>query len=259
MKLCVMTCASLALAGTASAVNFTGTYSQNFDGLGQSGAATIVGQGPHAIEGVLGSTGMDGWFGANFLGSSTSTEFKAHDGSLGSSAGRGVVFFGTNGSSDRALGTLATSNQISSFGLVLTNTSSDTYQSLDVSFIGEQWRAGDPNLPNVLNFAYGFGSSLTNATTAFSALNFNTPFLGGTQVAVNGNDPAFQTAVSNTITGLNWAPGQSLVLRWNGVDLSGQDNGLAIDNLVVTGVIPAPGAIALLGLAGLVGGRRRRA
>jgi MYXO-CTERM domain-containing protein len=259
MNLCVMTCATLALAGTASAVNFNGAYFQNFDGLAQSGATTVAGQGPHAIQGVLGSTGMDGWFGANYIGSSTSTEFKAHDGSLAGSAGRGVVFFGTTGSSDRALGALPTSNQVSSFGLVLTNTSNDTYTALDVSYIGEQWRAGEANVLNVLNFAYGFGTSLNNANTAFTGLNFDAPFLGGGEVAVNGNSPAFQTAISNTITGLTWAPGQSLVLRWNSVDLSGQDNGLAIDDLSITGVVPTPGAIALLGLAGLVGGRRRRA
>ena len=80
---------------------------------------------------------MEGWFGANFFGSSTNTEFKAQDGSLGSGAGRGVISFGANGSSDRALGALPTSNQIPSFGIVLFNASSDTYQALDVSFIGE--------------------------------------------------------------------------------------------------------------------------
>ena len=31
-----------------------------------------------------------------------------------------------------------------------------------------------------------------------------------------------------------------------------------VDNIVISAVVPAPGAIALLGLAGLVGGRRRR-
>jgi MYXO-CTERM domain-containing protein len=60
------------------------------------------------------------------------------------------------------------------------------------------------------------------------------------------------------ITGLNWAPGQSHVLRWVNTDMSGQDNGLAVDNLAITGVVPAPGALALLGLAGLTATRRHR-
>jgi uncharacterized protein (TIGR03382 family) len=32
-----------------------------------------------------------------------------------------------------------------------------------------------------------------------------------------------------------------------------------MDNFIFSNSIPAPGAVALLGLAGLVGGRRRRA
>lgn len=254
--------ATLSLAGLAGlasgAVNFNGSYAQNFDGLGATGAATLTGRGPHALNGVIASTNMDGWEGANFLGTSTNTEVRAQDGSLSGSAGRGVISFGTGGSSDRALGTLATSNQISSFGVVFTNTSTDTYESLRVTYTGEQWRAGEAGLLNTLAFAYGFGGDLNAATTGFSALTFTTPNLTGGEIGINGNLASNQGVVDATITGLNWAPGTSLVLRWNGGDLTGQDNGLAIDNLNITGIVPAPGSLALLAIGGLVGGRRRR-
>lgn len=251
--------AMFALTGSALAtpVNFTGSYSQNFDGLGATGSATLTGRGPHDLNGVITTTNMDGWQGANFLGTSTNTEVRAQDGSLAGSTGRGLVSFGTTGTGERALGTLATSNQVSSFGVVFTNTSSITYTSLQVSYTGEQWRAGEANIPNTLSFAYGFGSSLTDATTAFNPLTFNTPVLTGGEIALNGNLPANQAAIADTITGLNWAPGQSIVLRWNGSDLTGQDNGLAIDNLSVVGV-PAPASLALVALGSLVGNRRRR-
>jgi len=260
MKNCLLASVglSLSLAATTYAVDFNGSYSQDFNGLGQSGAVTIPGQGPHAINGVLGSTGMDGWIGANLFGSSTSTEFKAHNGSLGSSAGRGVVFFGTDGSADRALGYLPTSNQVGGFGVVLTNTSNDTYAALDVSFIGEQWRVGGAGVLNTLVFRYGFGSTLTDANALFTPLDFNAPNTAGGEVALDGNNPVNQSLRSGLISGLNWAPGQSLVLRWDNPDLSGQDNGLAIDNLSLTGVVPAPGALALIGVAGLISIRRRR-
>jgi len=236
-------CAASAAFGQ---VQFNGNYVQNFDGLGQSGAATLTGRGPHAIADVLGSTGVDGWYGANFEGSSSNTEFKAHNGSLAGSAGRGVVFFGANRSAERALGALSTSNQISSFGLVLTNNTAQTFVSVDVSFIGEQWRAGDAGLVNVLSFAYGFGTSLTDAATLVPELDFVTPNLAGGETAVDGNDPANQTPVQAVITGVNWAPGQSLVLRWNATELSGQDNGLAIDTLAVSGI---PAGISSLDLS----------
>ena len=254
--------ASLAagVTGTALAsVNFNGSYFQDFNGLGTSGAETITGTGPHAINGILGATGMDGWYGANVGGSSSNTEFKAHNGSLAGSAGRGVVSFGMDGSNERALGALSTSNQVNAFGIVLFNNTSDTFQSLDISFFGEQWRAGDADLFNTLTFSYGFGTSLADATNSFSSLDFLTPNLSGGEIAIDGNAPENRTALGDTITGLNWAPGQSLVLRWDAIDLSGQDNGLAIDDLTLTGVIPAPGVLALIGLAGLAGGRRRRA
>jgi len=249
---------AITVPATAATVSFNGSYSQDFNGLGTSGALSVPGAGPHAIEGVLGSTGMEGWYGANFFGSSSNTEFKAHDGSLSGSAGRGVVFFGANGSSDRALGILPTSNQISSFGVVLTNTTSSSFIGVDISFIGEQWRAGGADIPNVLAFSYGFGTSLQDANIGFGSLDFATPFSGGGEMAVDGNDPMFQTAISGFIGGFDWAPGESLVLRWDLADLPGQDNGLAIDDLTIAGVIPAPGVIVLLTLAGLCGGRRRR-
>lgn len=238
-------CVSLTLCATSAAfgqADFSGSYSQNFDGLAQSGSVTLTGSGPHAISGVLGSTGVDGWQGANFLGSSSNTEFKAHNGGLGSSDGRGVVFYGTTGSSERALGSLPTSNQIPSFGLVLTNTTSQTFVALDVSFVGEQWRAGGANIPNVLTFRYGMGGALADATTPVSSLNFAAPVLSGGEIALDGNSPANRTALSGVISGLQWAPGQSLVLRWDQADLQGQDNGLGIDDLEIIGI---PGITSL--------------
>ena len=227
-------------------VAFDGAYHQSFDGLGQSGTVTLTGTGPHAINGVLGATGMEGWFGGNFGGSSTNTEFKAHDGSLASSAGRGIISFGTTASAERALGALSTSNQIPSFGVVLTNDTSRTLVALDVSYVGEQWRAGDANMLDVLSFKYGYGASIVDAGTSLPALNFLSPVLSGGNIALNGNSAANQTVIEGTITGLDLAPGESIVLRWDATDLSGQDNGLAIDDLSIVG---QPKPIASLNLA----------
>ena len=92
---------------------------------------------------------------------------------------------------------------------------------------------------------------MTAALTAYSPLSFTEPKLG-LNTALNGNDPANQQAVSGTVTGLSWAPGQDLVLRWNSNELSGSDNGLAIDNLSFSAV-PEPSSVALaaIGLGGL--------
>ncbi len=232
--------AAVATLGIGAAVSaqiaFKGSLLQDFNGLGASGSMTLSGRGPHALNGVLGSVDVPGWSGANFLGTSSNTEFRAQDGSLAGSAGRGVVFFGTDGSSERALGALPTSNQISSFGVVLVNMTASTFAEVEISFVGEQWRAGTADVPNVLQFHYGFGDSIESATNGFPSLDFATPFLGGGEVALDGNDPANQTSISATLRGISWGPGDSLVLRWDMTEFSGQDNGLAIDDVSVVAV-----------------------
>ena len=236
IKFTLSAAAVLGLAGLAQAqIGFTGLYTQDFNGLAQSGTEALEGRGPHAIEGVMGHSGVEGWFGANFDGTAERTEFKAHDGSLASSGGRGIISFGFDGSSERALGALPTSNQRNSFGLVLRNDTDAAYTGLRIQFTGEQWRAGDFGIENVLSFFYGFGDNLEAATTSEPALDFFSPFIFGGETSLDGNDPANQQDFDVTID-LDWAPGTTLVLRWNMSEGSGQDNGMGIDDLRLEGI-----------------------
>ena len=66
---------------------------------------------------------------------------------------------------------------------------------------------------------------------AAPGLNFTAPNTTGTNLALNGNDPANRTAISSTVGGFSWLPGQSLVIRWTDVDDGGSDDGLGIDDL----------------------------
>jgi len=136
---------SVAAPALAGPLSYTGgTYSENFDTLPSTGASSVANRGPNYINPTwTGATALTGWQMANPTGSATTTEYRAQDGSLSGSAGRGVVSFGTTGSSDRALGALSTSNQIPTFGLVLTNNTSQLLTSFTLSYTGEQWRRGD--------------------------------------------------------------------------------------------------------------------
>lgn len=240
----------------AATVAFVESYAQTFDGLNQSGAQTLTGQGPHAFAALTSGsltpaiTGMEGWYLANPGGSSGNTEYRAQDGSLSGSAGRGVVSFGLTGSSNRALGALPTSNQINSFGVVLENTSAVTIPGITVAFTGQQWRAGDAGIFNTLSFAYGLGGSISDATTSFAALDFTSPNTTGGNAAIDGTLAANQVQRSATISVLDWTPGTSLALRWTMNEVTGQDTGLAIDNLQINAV-PEPSAV-VLGAAGIV-------
>jgi len=248
-------------AATADIIVYSGgTYSNDFDGLPMTGSQTLSGKGPHSfLTDVSGVTGMDGWFLANPGGSSPNTEFRAHDGSLSSSSGRGVVSFGTDGSSDRALGALSTGNQISSFGAVFLNDSGLTLTDVSISFFGEHWRQTE--LINTLSFHYGFGDSIDDATTAYDSLDFSSLSTGGTDTAIDGNLPENRQFVSATISGLSWEAGQHLAIRWNMDEFAGQDSGIAIDDFQFSATaIPEPGSslLGLIGVAALLLNRRRK-
>lgn len=257
-----------------------GTYTQNFNGLPTSDgffppSKVITGRGPFDMnmpaDPNMPTTGMEGWTMSNHSGSSANTEYRAHAGELAGATGRGVLSFGLDNDSDRALGILATSAAISRFGLSLVNNTSGPLTQLDIEFTGEQWRRGNVPTPgNALQFAYAITSNAahninTGDPTAdpggpaifagVSELSFASPNLQATptEVAINGNLPLNQVSRSHSITGINWGVGQTLMLRWTGQDISGQDDGVAIDNLSFSAsqvIIPEPAAALLAGFAG---------
>jgi hypothetical protein len=228
-----------------------GTYTNNFDGLPTdvtNAFQTLPATLPVYFTGnVTGVTNMDGWQLSNPGGSSANTEFRSQDGSLGSSSGRGVISFGANGATNRALGTLATSNQVNDFGMVLVNNSTTTFTQFTLSYTGEVWRIGDATPPDALTFAYGPGTGINDlqpgdpttldanldfhgdSTSNYATVKPTVPAGGG--IAVDGTNSIDQKAVSDTVTGISWAPGQTFILRWLGENNTGQDDGLAIDNL----------------------------
>ena len=260
--------ASAAASASAGLSYSGGTYAQDFDTLPTQTftANTVTGRGPITIGTGFGAVaGVDGWFGGNFGGSSTNTEFRAQNGSLGSSAGRGIISFGTDTSAERALGLQSTSNQLNSVGLVLQNTTGLTITSATVSYVGEQWRRGDVNTPDKLLFDYllSTASDVNINASGFArvtALDFASPNTqtSPTQVALDGNATANRLAISSELSNLNWIPDSYLVLRWSAQDLSGQDDGLAIDAVRFTST-PEPASAALLALGGMLTLGRRKA
>lgn len=244
-------------AAVASSASATLVYTQNFDSMGAVNQS-VGGNGAVNSQGVI--SGLDGrWQAARIGGTGTGTfSAVASDGSA--SSGGVYNFAQPVTDADRALGAIASGTTIVGFGVGIANTLDYTLDSVTISFDSMIFRSSTTT-QNRLLFAYGFSTGTATSTNFLSSTGMTAEaqgdVVGGAPVTTNGAvNPAITTAISFTLTGLSWTSGSTLFLRWSDFNDAGNDAGLAIDNLSVTGV-PTPGAIALLGLAGIVGHRRR--
>jgi hypothetical protein len=235
-------------------------YSQNFDALPNPGAASVNANNPVTINGVfyslanpydfafpavvsgssggLGISALAGWYGSSVA----TSQFGATDGDQTTG---GDISFGLPGSSNRALGLLATSStKGTAFGVRFINGTGIILTRINLQLTGEVWRQS--NLPKTLQFYYfvdatGTNTFRTNQTALIPALSvsFPTVAVDVNGVAVDGTSPLNQTnlgVLNQTIT--NWSPGAALWLVWQMTDSTGKAQGLAIDNLAFAATIP---------------------
>lgn len=237
-----------ALGGTAlaqqSITSYLGiSYSQNFDSLASTGSDV--------------STPLP----ANWLlsedGSTTAGTYSADD---GSSSGVNLYSYGSTSSSERALGSLRSSSATANtFGIIFQNNTGQTITSLYIGYTGEQWRQGGTSNDR-LDFSYSSNTTglFTGTWSNFNALDFSAPKDSPADSALDGNASGNFTLKGSFIT-VNIPDGQSFGIRWRDSGATGNDDGLAIDDLIV--MVPEawqPAAMAGVGLLGLVAWQRRR-
>jgi uncharacterized protein len=231
-------CLAGVLRAQSSQISFTGTdYFQNFDSLPRAGNFVYNEQGPFDVPSTPQSA-LAGWAFGRIGGLSQDAAFMVGD---GSSAADGVYSFGTNGSSERALGSLAGPTRTSTFGAIFVNNTGSTLNSVTISFTGEQWRQARNSNTLLFQYAVGAGSITNGAFTSFNALNF-TALRTGPVGALNGNLAINQRQISATITGLNWTAGSTLAIRWDDENDIRPEPGMAVDNFSLT--IPEPATVA---------------
>jgi hypothetical protein len=208
-------------------------YFQHFDTLPAADAFNFSGNGPYAlgfaVPNGLGASGLAGWSFAQSGGSSA--HFRADNGTDNSSA---AYSYGSTGATDRALGTLGSGTAGSRVGVTCFNASGRTISQVLVTYTGEQWRHGGSTTPGKLAFSYAVGASdlNTGAFTPAPALDFTAPIATSVTGALDGTAPAnCIKAISSLLTNLNWAPDQTLVLRWTD---DGSSDGLAIDDFILS-------------------------
>ncbi|MCX6317539.1 MAG: Ig-like domain-containing protein [Bacteroidetes bacterium] len=203
---------------TQAQVSITSTttpYTQNFNTLITTGTSSVLPTGWRLLE----------------TGTNANTTLAAD---AGSTATGNTYSYGTGTATDRAFGGLLSGSLVPTLGVQITNNTGATITSLSISYTGEEWRLGTAGRADQLDFQYSLNAtSLSTGTwTDFNALDFATPATATTG-AKDGNAAANRTAKSAVITGLSIANGTTFWLRWNDLDASGADDGLAIDDFSI--------------------------
>jgi predicted extracellular nuclease len=216
--------------------SFTDTYSQTFDGLANSGGNNIWAN----------DVTLPGWF--LFRQPSTSpVAITAYGAGNGSANGGSFYSYGSTGSSDRAIGGLGSngnyfgspsSNNLAGWiALTLTNDSGSTINALDLSFNGEQWRNGGNASAQSMVLEYGFGSTfaaVSNWMAPGGNFNWTSPVASSTSAAVDGNGAGRVSNRGGSLQNLGWLASSTLWFRWIENNDTGNDHGLAIDDVSIT-------------------------
>lgn len=192
---------------------------ENFNTVASSGTTNDV------------STLPQGWL---FLetGTNGNTTYAAGTGS--SNAGN-TYSFGIN-AADRALGGLQSGSLIPAIGASFTNNTGTAITSLEIHYTGEQWRLGATSRgADRLDFQYSLTATALNngAWLDIDELDFTSPVVSGTVGALVGNDTLNSDNVFYTIEGLNIPDGATFFIRWLDFNVSGADDGLAVDDFII--------------------------
>lgn len=223
------------------AISFTGLYEQTFNSLANTGSSISW----------TNDVTLPGWFLYRQPGSATNA-ITSYAASTGSSATGAFVSFGASGSSDRALGGLgsggtyfdspASGSVAGWFALALTNASGAALLSLTITFNGEQWRNGGNATAQTMVFQQGYGSSFDQVRawiTPGGTFNWTSPVATASAATVDGNGIGRVTGRGGQLdlSASPWLPGSTLWLRWLETNDTGNDHGLAIDDLSIQAVM----------------------
>ena len=128
----------------------------------------------------------------------------------------------------------------------------------DISVSWDQTRSGTGPASFSLTMSTDGGA---NFTTLLATYNVVQAGLAGTGTSSWSPTGSYQTGfTTTTIVGISAANKGNILLRFNSLSTPAAGGTNRIDNISVTGAVvpvPTPGAIALIGLAGLVARRRR--
>ncbi len=197
-----------------------GVYTQTFNGLSSSGDSNVWDDA---------AVPMLAWYACH--GNVAPKVYKAGKGTETTGA---LYAYGSDGDTDRALGSLASGGTGDiRFGVAFTNETGCPITNVTVTYAGEQWRCASNDVQSLV-FGYCVTNtviSLTQATYGWiPALRFDAPH--GTDMkagAVTGDGYAVTSTLPVIV-----APGGIIILCWEDKNDAGSDHGLAVDDLTVS-------------------------
>jgi len=217
-----------------SAVSYTtpgNTYHQNFDQLPLSGSFTLTGKGPHAFDSPpLSVNALKGWQVLQIAGSQSNTNVLT---GTGSGTGSGIYSYGLSGNNNRALGSLASGTGVYAFGVVIENLTGNILNRINIRYKATQWRKGGSGNINNWQFSYQIrqGNSIDTASMIKKTeANLISIHISSGSATLNGHLPTNQYIINITLSDIVWKPGDKLTLRWDDMDETGSDDGMAIDD-----------------------------
>ena len=212
------------------AINFV--YTQNFPNLPvpSTYVSGITGKGPFFLGSL--HPGLTGLFMAQTSGSNAALNFTT---SSGSNATNGIFSYGANNAVTRGLGSLASGAGSYIFGISFTNNTSAVIDQFEIEFTAAQWRKGGSGRINEWTFLYhtsGTNNVLDTLTKKHTTLNFTSLQTSTGTTALNGLLTVNQQQKKDTLFNLNWRPGEQLILKWQDKDEVGNDDGMALQQLI---------------------------
>lgn len=212
-------------SGSISLATLGSAYTQDFNTLANTGTTNNI-------------TVINGWFLEE--GNVTATANNGfYAGGTGSIATGDTYSFGAASSSERAFGGLLSGSVNPTIGASFTNSTGQTVTALDISYIGEMWRAGVAFRGAADRIDFQLSNNATSLITGtwvdYDSLDFNSPATSVTPAgALNGNSASNQTPLSFSITGLSIPNGSTFWIRWADFNITSSDDGLAVDTFSIT-------------------------
>ncbi len=128
----------------------------------------------------------------------------------------------------------------------------------DISVSWDQTRSSTGPAAFSLTMSTDGGANFTTLLASYTVVQAGLVGSGTSTWSTTTNQTGFTTT---TIVGISAANKGNILLRFNSLSTTAAAGTGRVDNISVTGAVvpvPTPGAIALIGLAGMVASRRRR-